>query len=85
MGQTSLKRDHELHVRRRGRNLGVLGALTGLAIMLFVITIVKMGEGPGMVGNPTAQQGGAWDGMRDLVQPQPEVHVGTTPDRATTE
>ncbi len=38
-----LDREHELHTRRRGRNLGVIGLLAGFAILLFVVTIVKLG------------------------------------------
>lgn len=68
MAQTTLRRDHELHGRRRGRNLGVLAALLTLVVMLFAITVLKMGQGPGIVGNPTGQQGGAWD-LRELVRP----------------
>ncbi|MGF1551058.1 MAG: hypothetical protein ACFBWO_00990 [Paracoccaceae bacterium] len=81
MAQTSFKRDHELHGRRRGRNLGVLVALIALVVMLFAITVVKMGEGPGMVGNPTGQQGGAWD-LRELVRPD-EAPAGPATDPAT--
>lgn len=38
------KRDHELHGRRRGRNLGVGLALAGLVALLFSYTMVKMGS-----------------------------------------
>ncbi|GMG81827.1 hypothetical protein LNKW23_10400 [Paralimibaculum aggregatum] len=38
-----MQRDHELHKRRRGRNLGVLAVLLGFAALLFIVTIVKMG------------------------------------------
>ncbi|MEL6217281.1 MAG: hypothetical protein AAFR79_02260 [Pseudomonadota bacterium] len=44
-----MRRDHELHGRRRGRNIGVLAALIGFAVLLFLVTIVKMG---GQAGNP---------------------------------
>ena len=44
-----LKREHELHTRRRPRNLAVLALLAGFAALLFVVTIVKMG---GNAGNP---------------------------------
>lgn len=43
------KREHELHSRRRLRNVAVLIALLGLVAMLFAVTIVKMGA---MAGNP---------------------------------
>lgn len=49
----AIKRDHEMHERRRGRNYGVLGALTALAVLLFAVTIVKMGPD---AGNPTANK-----------------------------
>jgi hypothetical protein len=44
-----IHREHELHRRRRGRNLAVLVALGGFAAMMFVVTIVKLG---GNAGNP---------------------------------
>ena len=36
--------ESDLHQRRRGRNLAVLAALLGLAALLFIVTIVKLGE-----------------------------------------
>lgn len=44
-----LHREHELHRRRRGRNVAVLLVLAGFAVLLFAVTIVKMG---GNAGNP---------------------------------
>jgi ferric-dicitrate binding protein FerR (iron transport regulator) len=44
-----LHREHELHRRRRARNIAVLAALGGFAALLFVVTIVKMGAN---AGNP---------------------------------
>jgi hypothetical protein len=44
-----LNREHELHRRRRGRNLAVLIALAGFAALMFGVTIVKLG---GNAGNP---------------------------------
>jgi hypothetical protein len=44
-----MQREHELHTRRRGRNLGVLAVLLGVIALLFWVTIVKMG---GNTGNP---------------------------------
>ncbi|MBY8974214.1 hypothetical protein KHP62_00245 [Rhodobacteraceae bacterium NNCM2] len=55
----AIKPDHELHGRRRGRNLGVLILLLAFVALIFFVTIVKMGEN-GVVGNPSAEQGGAW-------------------------
>lgn len=37
-------REHELHRRRRGRNLAVGGLLLGLVILIFAVTIVKLGQ-----------------------------------------
>jgi len=45
----NLTREHELHKRRRGRNLAVLAVLIGVVVLLFLVTIVKMG---GNAGNP---------------------------------
>ena len=44
-----MQRDHEIHHRRRGRNIGVLAILLGLVGLLFLVTIVKMG---GNAANP---------------------------------
>lgn len=51
----AIQKQHELHDRRRGRNLGVLAALAALAVLLFAVTLVKMGP---EAGNPTA--GATW-------------------------
>ncbi|MEM8792829.1 MAG: cytochrome C oxidase assembly protein [Pseudomonadota bacterium] len=65
----AMKRDHELHDRRRGRNLGVLALLLGFVAMLFFVTIVKLGDTSGVIGNPSAGQGGAWiDGFLKWVR-----------------
>ena len=50
-----MQREHEMHERRRGRNLGVVGVLVGLAVLLFAVTIVKLGDN---AGNPTS--GASW-------------------------
>ncbi|MEL6477240.1 MAG: hypothetical protein AAFR17_07915 [Pseudomonadota bacterium] len=64
----SMKRDHELHTKRRGRNMGVLLVLVGFVGLLFAVTIVKLGEN-GIAGNPSAGQGGAWiNGFQDLMR-----------------
>lgn len=36
--------EHELHRRRRGRNLAVGGALLAMVVLIFAVTIVKLGE-----------------------------------------
>lgn len=40
---------HEMHRRRRGRNIATVALLVGFAGLLFAITIVKMGS---LAGNP---------------------------------
>ncbi|MEM6943474.1 MAG: hypothetical protein AAF416_13140 [Pseudomonadota bacterium] len=63
------RREHALHHRRRGRNLGVLAGLLGLVVMLFAITVVKMGGQQGAtLGNPSASQAGGW-GAEAMVAP----------------
>jgi len=44
-----MRKDHELHHRRRSRNLGLLAVLLAFIGLLYWVTIVKMG---GNVGNP---------------------------------
>lgn len=44
-----INREHDLHRRRRGRNLAVLAALVAFAGLLFAVTVVKMGA---QAGNP---------------------------------
>ncbi len=39
-----LDKEHELHRRRRGRNLAVMAMLVCFAVLLFAVTIVKMGD-----------------------------------------
>ena len=51
----ALNREHEIHQRRRGRNYGVLAVLGALIVLLFAVTIVKMG---GNAGNPSS--GKSW-------------------------
>jgi hypothetical protein len=52
MRREFIRRDHNLHDRRRGRNWGVFGGLLALVVLLFAVTIVKMGP---EAGNPAAQ------------------------------
>lgn len=40
-----LNREHELHGRRRGRNLGVAAALGAFVLIVFGITIAKLSNG----------------------------------------
>jgi hypothetical protein len=42
----------DLHSRRRGRNWGVFGGLLALVVLLFAVTMVKMGP---EARNPAAQ------------------------------
>ncbi|MCH8166411.1 MAG: hypothetical protein IIC03_00555 [Proteobacteria bacterium] len=44
-----MRKDHELHRRRRGRNFGLLAVLLAFAALLFWVTVAKMG---GNAGNP---------------------------------
>jgi hypothetical protein len=44
-----LHQDHEIHRRRRSRNLGVLVILLAFVALLFWVTIAKMS---GHAGNP---------------------------------
>ena len=45
-----LGKEHELHQRRKGRNGAVLAVLLGFALLLFVVTLVKLGDN---VANPS--------------------------------
>jgi hypothetical protein len=45
----TMREDHELHRRRRSRNIGLLVVLLGLVALLFWVTIAKMGS---HAGNP---------------------------------
>ncbi|MGF1503391.1 MAG: hypothetical protein ACFBSD_16425 [Paracoccaceae bacterium] len=38
-----MRRDHDLHARRRGRNLAVLALLVAFAALLFWVTVAKLG------------------------------------------
>ena len=37
-----IRAEHELHTRRRGRNLGTLALLTGFAAIMFGLSVVKI-------------------------------------------
>ena len=51
----AMRRDSDLHGRRRGRNWGVLIALVALVLLIFAVTIVKLGP---RAANPSAS--GSW-------------------------
>ena len=38
------REEHDLHRRRRGRNLAVGGVLVAFVLLIFGVTIAKMGE-----------------------------------------
>ena len=40
-----MHRDHELHVRRRGRNMGLLLVLLSFVAIIFGLTLVKVENG----------------------------------------
>ncbi len=40
-----MHRDHELHLRRRGRNFGLLAVLLGFIVLMFGLTVVKVTSG----------------------------------------
>ena len=52
--QASLARDHDLHKRRAGRNIGVLAALGLMVALIFSVSLVKVRLDPESVQNPTA-------------------------------
>ena len=50
--------EHEMHRRRRGRNLGVLAVLLGLIVVVFALTAVKV------------RTGGLSEGFDHVLRPQ---------------
>ncbi|HBM59364.1 hypothetical protein ACFSDD_06625 [Salipiger marinus] len=50
----SIAREHELHHRRRGRNIGVGLILGALIALVFGLTLVKIGRGDFAVPQPGA-------------------------------
>lgn len=54
--RSGLTREHDLHRRRSSRNYGLLAVLGGFAVLLFAVSLVKLGD---QAGNP-ASDGGAW-------------------------
>ncbi len=41
----ALRQEHEMHVRRRGRNVGVGILLAGFMVLVFALTFVKVTRG----------------------------------------
>lgn len=46
----AINREHEMHTRRRGRNLGVAAALGVFVVIVFGITVAKLSSGQVMEG-----------------------------------
>ncbi len=46
----ALRPEHELHARRRGRNLGLLAVLLLFVALIFALSIVKIQNGDMMEG-----------------------------------
>jgi hypothetical protein len=44
----AITRTHEIHGRRFGRNLGVGLCLVGFVVLVFALTVVKVGRGDPM-------------------------------------
>ena len=44
------KQEHELHQRRKGRNLALGGVLAAFVLLVFAVTIVKLASGQMMQG-----------------------------------
>jgi hypothetical protein len=42
--------EHEIHHRRRGRNMGLLAVLVGFVALVFALTVVKVTRGDPMQG-----------------------------------
>ncbi|GIT91038.1 hypothetical protein JANAI62_14930 [Jannaschia pagri] len=40
-----MHRDHEVHLRRKGRNFGVLGVLLAFIVIVFGVTVAKIQTG----------------------------------------
>jgi len=45
-----MRKDHELHQRRRGRNIGLLIALLAFAVLTYWVTVSKLGAIAGAGG-----------------------------------
>lgn len=53
-----MQRDSEIHVRRRGRNFGLLAVLIGFIVVVFLVTVVKV------------RTGGLSEGFDHVLRPQ---------------
>ncbi len=51
----ALSKEHELHQRRRGRNVGVGLLLAGFIALVFVLTFVKVTRGDFELPNSAAE------------------------------
>jgi len=49
----AIRVEHELHIRRRGRNIGLLVVLLAFVALVFGLTIVKLAR----TGDPSAFEG----------------------------
>ncbi|NAZ35606.1 hypothetical protein GT358_02095 [Rubellimicrobium sp. CFH 75288] len=49
----AIRVEHELHARRRGRNLGLLAVLVAFVVLVFFLTVVKVRS----LDDPRAFQG----------------------------
>ena len=47
---SEFRKDHELHKRRFGRNMGLGGVLIAFVLLVFGLTIVKISEGSSLQG-----------------------------------
>ena len=47
---SEFRKDHELHKRRFGRNMGLGGVLIAFVLFVFGLTIVKISEGTSLQG-----------------------------------
>ena len=50
----SIKAEHELHQRRRGRNVGVGLLLAGFVVLVLALTVVKVTRGDFEIVPPSA-------------------------------
>ncbi|GGH32169.1 hypothetical protein SAMN05444007_106109 [Cribrihabitans marinus] len=52
----SLRKPHELHQRRFGRNLGLALTLAGFIVIVFSLTVVKVSRGDFLLPTGEVQQ-----------------------------